>query len=158
LELQVIRKYLDQLDTTLRYIILQRMSIIPLVAETKLENNIPVFQPEREEEIYNALQSFSLSSGLNPELLTDVYKSIIKDAHRIENEVIEGIVKVDSSSLEVNLMQILDDIDKNINEYINQVEIIRQELACQSNSGEDFSKTFTKYYKKKITTESKVKE
>jgi len=154
LDLQVIRKYLDQLDTALRYILLQRMSIIPLVAETKLDNNTPVFQPEREAEIFNALQAFSLNSGLNPELLTDIYKSIIKDAHRIQNEIIVGTAKADSSPLQIDLLQIFDDMDKNIKEYIKHVESIRQVLASQSNSGEDFSKASTNYYNKKIALES----
>jgi len=149
-DLQVIRKYLDQLDTILRYILLQRMSLIPLVAEAKLENGIPMFQPKREEEIFIALQEFSLNSGLNPELLTNIYKIIINDAHRIENNIMNGNIFDNTCYFQDNLSTVLDNINDNLKEYIDLINIIRSECSSQNNSREEFINIFTTYYKERI--------
>ncbi|MGE5329711.1 MAG: chorismate mutase [Deltaproteobacteria bacterium] len=150
MELQDIRKYLDQFDTALRYILLQRMAIIPLVAEIKLKNNIPMFQPKREEEIFNALKEFSLDTGLKPELLTDMYKIIIKDAHRIENNIIDGNITLNASVPEDNLLTALDKINDSLKEYIKLIDITKAEA---SNSNEELINIFTGYYRGKISNQ-----
>ncbi|MGE5474077.1 MAG: chorismate mutase [Ignavibacteriales bacterium] len=154
MDLQDIRKYLDQLDTALRYILLQRMALIPLVAETKLEKNIPMYQPGREEQIYNSLRDFSLAVGLNPQLLTDIYKTIIKEAHNIENKIIDGIVSSTSSDQHQNLLDQLEKIDTLIKEYISLIEETRIKSSELDKPGENFIKIFTDYYKEKISSES----
>lgn len=154
MDLQDVRIYLDQLDTALRYILLQRMALIPLVAEIKLEKNIPMYQPDREEQIYNSLKDFSLAAGLHPHLLTDIYKTIIKDAHNIENSIIAGTEKVISSTQHQNMLSLLESIDNAIKEYTNLIKETRRKYTELNKSNEDYINIFTNYYREKINSES----
>ena len=55
MKLDKIREILNSYDEAIKRLITLRMSIIPLVAYTKMENNLPLFQPKREEEIYKKI-------------------------------------------------------------------------------------------------------
>ena len=88
MDLKEIRAHLDRLDTALVYILAERMSLIPKVAEYKKANNIARYQPEREKEIIKLKRELAAKLDLNPDLVETLYKEIIKDAHRIE----EGIM------------------------------------------------------------------
>lgn len=89
MDLLEIRKKLDVLDTKLIKILAERMSYIPQVAEYKKENKIKRFQKDREKEIFENLRNKAVELDLNPELLEDLFKRIIKESHRIER----GIMK-----------------------------------------------------------------
>ena len=89
MDLLKIRKKLDVLDTKLIKILAERMSYIPQVAEYKKENKIKRFQKDREKEIFENLRNKAVELDLNPELLEDLFKRIIKESHRIER----GIMK-----------------------------------------------------------------
>lgn len=150
MDLQIIRKYLDELDTALRFILLQRMALISLVGEIKAENNLPVFQPEREKQIFKSIQDFCENTGLNTQLLNDIYTTIIKDAHRIENEIIDGSVSIQGSLAEDNSIAIFDEVNSLIKEYVAQIETLKLQLHAKNITGEYFIKTFTDYYSTKI--------
>jgi len=75
---------LDQLDDALVCILAERMGLIPKVAEYKKENNLPRYQPAREKEIIKMKRELAVKLKLNPDLVENLFKEIIKDAHRIE--------------------------------------------------------------------------
>lgn len=87
MSLKEIREHLDRLDTALVYILAERMSLIPKVAEYKKANNISRYQPEREKEIIKLKRELAEKLDLNPDLVETLYKEIIKDAHRIEESI-----------------------------------------------------------------------
>ena len=87
-DLKELREHLDRLDTALVYIMAERMSLIPKVAEYKKVNNVPRYQPEREKEILKLKREIAEKLNLNPDLIETIFKEIIKDAHRIEIEII----------------------------------------------------------------------
>ena len=87
LELKEIREQLDRLDNNLINTLAERMSLIPKVAEYKKENNIARYQPEREEQIIKTKRARALELKLDPDLVETLFKEIIKDAHRIEKEI-----------------------------------------------------------------------
>ena len=88
MDLKELRAHLDRLDTALVYILAERMSLIPKVAEYKKENNIERYQPEREREILVLKRELAKKVELNPDLVETLFKEIILDAHRIEEEII----------------------------------------------------------------------
>lgn len=87
MELKEIREHLDRLDRALVVILSERMSFIPHVARYKLENNVDRYQPDREKEIIVAKRKIAEDLGVNPDLIEDILKRIIEDAHRIEREI-----------------------------------------------------------------------
>jgi chorismate mutase len=88
MELSEIRKHLDRLDMALVNVLAERMAFIPMVAEYKAKNGVPRYQPGREEEIISHKRELAKVSGLNPELVEKLFRTIIDDAHRIEKDII----------------------------------------------------------------------
>ncbi len=87
MELDLVRKELNNYDDTIKILVALRMSLIPIVADIKIKNNLPLFQAKREAEIYNKIEKFALENGVNKELVKDIYKLIISDAMRIEETI-----------------------------------------------------------------------
>ncbi|MFW5853248.1 MAG: chorismate mutase [Patescibacteria group bacterium] len=82
-----LRKQLDLLDTELIEVLARRMALIPMVAEYKKKNNVARYQPEREKEVIKDRRQLAEKLTLNPDLVEDMIKRIIEDAHRIESEI-----------------------------------------------------------------------
>lgn len=83
-----IRKKLDKFDAKIIKILAKRMNLIPDVAEYKIKNNAARYQPEREKEIIDKKRKMAEELGLNPDLVEDIIKRVIQDAHRIEEKII----------------------------------------------------------------------
>ena len=98
MELDLIRKIINNYDNLIKNMINFRMSLIPIVGDIKIKNNLPIYQGKREEEIYKNLEAFSDENGINRDLLTGIYKLIIHNAVEIE----ENIAENDSSILNEN--------------------------------------------------------
>jgi len=87
MELQTIRKNLDRLDKEMLAILAERMNLIPKVAEYKRQNNLPRYQPDREQVVLESKRKLAIEMLLNPDMVEDIYKRIIQDAHRIEEDI-----------------------------------------------------------------------
>lgn len=87
MELKEIREHLDRLDDALVVILAERMSLIPKVADYKKKNNIERHQPEREKEIIQIKSKLARKMQLNPDLVEDIFKRIIKESHKIEKKI-----------------------------------------------------------------------
>ncbi len=90
MELDLIRKELNVYDNIIKNMITLRMALIPIVAKIKKENNLPLFQEKREEEIYRNIEDFSKENGVNPELIKNIYKLIIFNALEIEENFVNN--------------------------------------------------------------------
>ena len=90
MELEKIREHLDRLDNAITMLIAERQSFAPLVAEYKVEHNMPVFQPEREQKILNKKAELARQYGVDETLIIDIMKRIIEDSRRIQTPIIEG--------------------------------------------------------------------
>ena len=88
MDLSELRKEIDRLDHDLLCILAKRMKLIPEVAKYKKENNLPRYQPEREKEIIKSRRELAIKLELNPDLVESLSREIIKDAHRIETEIL----------------------------------------------------------------------
>jgi len=85
-----LRGGIDKCDKEMIQIIANRMKLIPLIASLKKENGIPRYQPAREKEIIENLRHLAEKLGLNPDLVEEIIKLIIKDAHQIEENIIDN--------------------------------------------------------------------
>lgn len=89
MDLKEIREHIDRLDSIVVYALAERMSFVEKVALYKKECNLPRYQPEREKQIIEQKRALAKQTGLNPDLIEDLYKRIIEDAHRIEKDILE---------------------------------------------------------------------
>ena len=88
MEFSQIRKKLDKIDEELLKIIVKRMSLIPEVAKYKAANKLKRYQPKREKEIIAKKRALAKKLKVNPDLIEDIIKRIIKESHRIEKKII----------------------------------------------------------------------
>lgn len=89
MDLKEIREHIDKLDNELVSVLAKRMMLIPKIAGYKKENNIARNQPRREKEIIEARRQLAKNLGVNQDLVEDIFKKVIKDAKRIQKEIIE---------------------------------------------------------------------
>ena len=86
MELDQIRKEIDKIDDAIKYLLLVRMACIPIVTKIKKENNMEFHQPGREKKMYEKLKKFAHETGISDNLLKDIYKIIIQESIRMEEE------------------------------------------------------------------------
>lgn len=116
MELDLVRKQLNNYDDAIKCLVALRMSLIPIVADIKIKNNLPLFQAKREDEIYNKIEAFSLENGVNKYLVKNIYKLIISDAMRIEEAISEN---EDESIINKNKDELSNDIKENFQRLDN---------------------------------------
>lgn len=130
MELDLVRNELNKLDNIIKNMLVLRMSLIPIVADIKVKNNLPLFQAKREEEIYEKLKSFSNENGLDENLLKDIYKTIISNALDIEHSIVEDsnnsiinkkISMKNLENLKVHFEKIDNIVEKEIPETISKI-------------------------------------
>jgi chorismate mutase-like protein len=88
MNLKEIREHLDRIDNTLLFLLAERMSFIPKVAEYKKRNNIQRYQPEREKQIISSKKKLASENKLNPDFIEKIFKELISEAHKIERNII----------------------------------------------------------------------
>ena len=97
MELDLVRKQLNNYDDAIKCLVALRMSLIPIVADIKIKNNLPLFQAKREDEIYNKIEAFSLENGVNKDLVKNIYKLIInKNKDGLSNDIKENFQRLDN--------------------------------------------------------------
>lgn len=139
MELDNIRKQIDRLDQSLKYIILLRTSLALSVGKVKAEKNLPVYQADRERGIYNALKDFCEQTGVNLELLTGIYKDLIAESIRIEENLEQYPPATCCDHLEV-IEHPLDCSVQSLNEFIAQMDLVTDCLNARYVDGNRFLK------------------
>ena len=153
MKLEKIREILNSYDETIKRLITLRMSLIPLVVEAKIENNLPLFQPKREEQIYKGIEEFSKKNGIDEELLKNIYKLIIANALKIEEEIANN---PNNTVLKNNLDELkLDNVTENLKELDhllnNEIPKIISNVINDENLKEyNLTQKSTLYYNKKL--------
>ena len=155
MELDLIRKIINNYDNLIKNMINFRMSLIPIVGDIKIKNNLPIYQGKREEEIYKNLETFSNENGINRDLLTGIYKLIIHNAVEIEENIVENdcsILNENNDTMPINTVnQEFQKLDYLIEKEIpNIIERINN-IARQNNL--NLNQVATLYYNKKTKNE-----
>jgi chorismate mutase len=82
------RKNIDKLDEAWIKIIQKRMKLISDIAFYKKQNMIKRYQAGREKAIIIKNTRLALKLKLNPDLVVDILKRVIKESHKIEKDII----------------------------------------------------------------------
>jgi len=77
-ELNILREKIDVLDSELVEKLNLRTSLVEEIANLKLENNITIFQLDRWFQILEERRSQALINGMDPKMVTDMFKLIHK--------------------------------------------------------------------------------
>lgn len=85
-ELQNFRRQIDRLDDEIIALLAKRFGVIQQVAELKARQALPARIPERIEEVVQRNVASAKAKGLNPQLIENLYRAIIEEACRVEEE------------------------------------------------------------------------
>lgn len=151
MELDLIRKELNIYDNIIKNMITLRMALIPIVAKIKKENNLPLFQEKREEEIYKNIEKFSEENGVNPELIKNIYKLIISNALEIEENFVNNpqssIINKDVNNY--NFEEIKENFEKLDSILTKDIPNILNNIKSKDINGESLTEKATLYYNDK---------
>ncbi len=87
-KLFLFRSQIDIIDELLIDLVSRRIAICKEVAHYKKGNAIPMMQAARVEAVLERAEMRASRCGLAPGLATELYKSIIQEACRLEDEII----------------------------------------------------------------------
>ena len=121
MELQKIREKLDKIDRSINYLIFLRMSAAVLVGETKKEQDLPIFQPEREKEIYQRQKVFAEERGINEQLLIQISKLLIEEAVAIEEKILSNSITYEEEE-QLDIWEKLEQSEKSLEDFLAVME------------------------------------
>jgi len=153
MELDLVRKELNKYDNLIKEMVCLRMSLIPIVADIKIKNNMPLFQEKREDEIYKNIEIFSEKNGVDSILIKDIYKLIIANAIKMQESIVNDSKKsilnndIDLTKLE-GVKNDFEKLDSIITQEIPEI-ILRITRICEKENLK-LNELSTLYYDSKI--------
>lgn len=153
MELDLIRKELNKYDEAIRTLITIRMSLIPIVTDIKVQNDLPLFQSKREDEIYKKIDIFSKENGIDETLLKDIYRLIISGALRLEERIAEDPnSSVISDSIDISNAPTINKAFERLDTVVSETipEIITEIKNSTELNGLKLLEKSTVYYNEKV--------
>jgi len=83
-----LRRRIDSLDDRIVDLLGERFALVREVAAYKSRRNIPAVIPERIEQVIERCIARGRRHGLDAEMLRDVYRRLIQEACRVEEEIL----------------------------------------------------------------------
>lgn len=151
MELDTIRKELDQLGQSLDYMILLRLSLAILVGEVKEEQQLPIYQSAREEKIYNSQKLFAEQTGADSESLVKIFGELIASAIRVEKDMDRYRLEVKEADLNA-IKQELSTSNQLIREFVTHMDAVKERLHENGIAGDRFLVLLSEYYKDSLNS------
>ena len=89
MELEEIRKKIDDIDNQIISLLAKRLLITKEVAEYKQKHNKDIFDAGRIEQILKERQQAAKELGLEPGLIKGLFEGIIDDSMKLQKKLIE---------------------------------------------------------------------
>lgn len=91
--LKPLRDQLDAIDAVLLDVIRRRLEICAQVAVVKADRGIQMMQPHRVDAAVSRARTYGKEHGVRPDFLEHLYRTIITETCRLEDEIIatEGV-------------------------------------------------------------------
>ncbi len=83
LDLQEIRRRIDDVDAKILALFAERVELVLEVGRYKRERNLAVYDPDRERKVLERLTELA-PAGLSPQVIRRVFERIIDESRRIE--------------------------------------------------------------------------
>jgi len=89
MELEEIRKKIDDIDNQIISLLARRISFAKDIVEYKQKHNKDIFDSGRIDEILKERQQAAKELGLEPELIKSLFERIIDDSMKLQKKMIE---------------------------------------------------------------------
>ncbi|QBY05238.1 bifunctional chorismate mutase/prephenate dehydrogenase [Thalassotalea sp. HSM 43] len=80
------RDEIDQIDKQLLELLVKRRQVTKRVGELKSQVGMPIFAPEREQQLLDSLKQRADAKAINPQLVEDVFRRIMRDSYKSQDE------------------------------------------------------------------------
>ncbi len=87
-ELELLRQKINQLDAELLDLLALRGGLSQEVAEYKAKNSLPIYQPQREEELFSRIRTMAAEKGLDPDYIESIFRLIIENSKKLQLKTI----------------------------------------------------------------------
>ena len=88
--LEDLRKDIDRVDEVLVRLLNERARCVCEIGRLKKEQNIEIYQPDREKDVLNHVRQVATEGPLGPEAIARLFERIIDEARRLERRVVHG--------------------------------------------------------------------
>tara|TARA_Y100000310_G_C20396733_1_gene675447 strand:+ start:100 stop:357 length:258 start_codon:yes stop_codon:yes gene_type:complete len=79
-----LRQEIDKLDDQLMNLIAKRMLLASAIAQVKRDNNLPIFQPEREKELLGHKMKLAQELNLDQFMVKEIFEILLKASKEIQ--------------------------------------------------------------------------
>jgi chorismate mutase len=88
--LEDLRKDIDRVDEVLVRLLNERARCACEIGRIKKEQNVEIYQPEREKQVLEHVKSIAADGPLEPEAIARLFERIMDEARRLERRVVHG--------------------------------------------------------------------
>ena len=85
-----LRNDIDRVDEVLVRLLNERARCACEIGKIKKEQNVDIYQPDREKQVLNHVRSVAAQGPLDPEAIVRLFERIIDEARRLERRVVHG--------------------------------------------------------------------
>ncbi len=87
--LEMLRNQIDNIDNEILILLKRRLQLAKKIADFKIQNNLEVFQKDREDMKIFQLSKKSIEMNLNENFIRNLFENIITESRNFQNEYIE---------------------------------------------------------------------
>lgn len=88
MDLQVLRDKIDATDKGIVSLIAERHSYAEMIGMYKKQNNMPLFQPEREAMLISSVRTQAKDLNIDPDAIEKIFRVIMDDSKRVQNNIL----------------------------------------------------------------------
>ena len=88
--LDELRQNIDRVDEVIVRLLNERARIVCEIGRMKIEQNVPVYQPDREKLVIEHVRGIATEGDLGPEAIARLFERIIDEARTLERRVVHG--------------------------------------------------------------------
>ena len=86
MNLEEVRRRINYVDEDIIDLIANRLNLVPALIEFKSKNAMPVYQPEREQQLREKYERLAEKYNISPELIQKIFNLIIAEMRSLQNQ------------------------------------------------------------------------
>ena len=88
--LDELRENIDRVDEVIVRLLNERARIVCEIGRKKKEQNVPIYQPDREKLVIQHVRGIATEGDLGPDAVARLFERIIDEARTLERRVVHG--------------------------------------------------------------------
>ena len=88
--LDELRDNIDRVDEVIVRLLNERARIVCEIGKKKKEQNVPIYQPDREKMVIEHVRGIATEGDLGPDAVARLFERIIDEARTLERRVVHG--------------------------------------------------------------------